>query len=73
MADEYEDARYIQQAVDMEVDLSDDQSEPIQRQQRNLRPKGLSLEESWTSLSLFEKSQRGRISSNFNADLEGRV
>ena len=70
MADDHEDVRYIQQAVAMEMELSDDQSEPV-RHQRHLRPKGLSLEESWTSLNLFEKSQMGRISSNFNAENEG--
>ena len=70
LADEHEDSRYIQQAVAMEMDLSDDQSEPV-RHPRSSRPKGLSLEESWTSLNLFEKSQIGRISSNFNDELQG--
>ncbi|XP_006822528.1 protein KATNIP homolog, partial [Saccoglossus kowalevskii] len=31
----------------------------------------VSLEESWNSLSLFNKSQRGRLSANMNTDLQG--
>ena len=35
--------------------------------------KELSLEESWTSLNLFNKSQMGRISANFNSDIVGKA
>ena len=33
----------------------------------------LSLEESWSSLNLFNKSQMGRISANINADIVGKT
>ncbi|XP_038048296.1 katanin-interacting protein-like [Patiria miniata] len=71
LADEHEDTRWRQRGFS--IDSDDLGEEPIgsRRRAQWRANRELSLEESWTSLNLFNKSQMGRISANVNTDIAG--
>ncbi|XP_022092559.1 protein KIAA0556-like isoform X2 [Acanthaster planci] len=72
LADEHEDTRWRQR--DVSIGDSDDlEEEPVgsRRRAQWRAQRELSLEESWSSLNLFNKSQMGRISANVNTDVAG--
>ena len=76
MADDLEEMRWRQQAAEGAMsDQDDDHLSPLVRAAggHSRSTQDRSLEESWTSLSMFDKSQKGRLASNVNLDVEGMV
>ncbi|XP_072167978.1 katanin-interacting protein-like [Diadema setosum] len=84
VADDLEELRWRQQAAEGAVSDDDPLSPPGQlgvgavgggpheKRPHQLRShQDRSLEESWTSLSMFNKSQKGRLAPNVNLDVEG--
>ncbi|XP_033095303.1 protein KIAA0556-like [Anneissia japonica] len=73
IAEDHEDVIWRMKVLKEDVD--EDESEHIThgRRSRWRQQQDLSLEKSWTSLSFFDKSHRGRISSNLNLETEGDV
>ena len=74
MADDLEEMRWRQQAAEGAMsDQDDDHLSPLVRAAggHSKSTQDRSLEESWTSLSMFDKSQKGRLASNVNLDVEG--
>ncbi|XP_071813789.1 katanin-interacting protein-like isoform X2 [Apostichopus japonicus] len=73
VADDLEDERWRQQAQGRKESTDLDPfgpSGPTRRAQWRHQQQ-LSLEESWTSLSMFDKSQKGRLTANMNLDMQG--
>ncbi|XP_071964548.1 katanin-interacting protein-like [Antedon mediterranea] len=72
VADDNEETKWRMSAL---RDENEDEPEDIDHGRRNRwrQQQDLSLEKSWTSLSFFDKSHRGRISSNINMETEGDV
>ncbi|XP_041473507.1 katanin-interacting protein-like isoform X2 [Lytechinus variegatus] len=76
MADDMEELRWRQKAAEGGISDEDHLSPPARFEKRPHQSRShqeRSLEESWTSLSLFDKSQKGRLASNVNLDVEGDV
>ncbi|XP_071797253.1 katanin-interacting protein-like isoform X3 [Asterias amurensis] len=72
LADDLEETRWRQR--ELSVDESDPEEDRVAGARRRAQwqsHRELSLEESWSSLNLFNKSQMGRISANINADVVG--
>lgn len=79
MADEGEEKRYRQLASSDGLELQETpraltpmkQIESARAQWR--KKEELRLEESWTSLNLFDRSQKGRISMDLESELTGAL
>ncbi|XP_030841044.1 protein KIAA0556 [Strongylocentrotus purpuratus] len=76
MADDMEELRWRQKAAEGGMSDEDHMSPPARFDKRPHQSRShqeSSLEQSWTSLSLFDKFQKGRLASNVNLDVEGDV